>query len=396
MAKRSGMSKYSDFLKRLDRSAAAPLYVLCGEEGLLRSEAEALIARKVVGAAEADPLNYRVFHGPANRNELGNLPPSDVLDEAEAYPMLGTDKLVVVRGADAWVNAHGEALARYLEQPSAFAVMVLHVNKLDRRKKFAKRALEVGVAVDCRPLYETKFGQQQPSADSELGLWITHRARERSLRLRANQVVELIEWIGPSLSALNDTLERLALFVGVGLGVGEGHAAESQSQSQAVSADALEQVAAQVRSDKVFRLTDAVARGELARALELAGRMFSGGLLIEAKIERRALTIALLIIATAANDIERRVHAKSALTRGESEAEAIKAAGVPPFRARDFMETLGGVSLAALLRQLDLVCEADFAFKTSAGEPEPLIEELLVRLHLARRGQSETVAVYPG
>ena len=394
MAKRSGMSKYSDFLKRLDQSAAAPLYVLCGEEGLLRSEAEALIARKVVGAAEADPLNYRVFHGPANRNELGILPPAAVLDEAEAYPMLGTDKLVVVRGADAWVNAHGEALARYLEQPSAFAVMVLHVNKLDRRKKFAKRAQEVGVTVDCRPLYETKWGQQQPSADSELGLWIAHRAREHSLRLRANQVVELIEWVGLSLSALNDTLERLALFVGTE--VSAGHAAGAQSQSQAVSADALEQVAAQVRSDKVFRLTDAVARGKLADALELTGRMFSSGLLLEAKIERRAQTIALLIIATAANDIERRVHAKSALARGESEAEAIKAVGVPPFRARDYMETLGNVSLAALLRQLDLVCEADFAFKTSAQEPEPLIEELLVRLHLARRGQSEAVAVYPG
>jgi DNA polymerase III delta subunit len=179
--------------------------------------------------------------------------------------------------------------------------------------------------------------------------------------------------LGPSLAAQESGLEKLALFLG----------AKADGRPTPVTDEAMENALAQSRADKVFALSDAVAAADLPRSLELATRMFASGLVLDDKIERRAQTIALLAIAALGRDVERRLLLKTELERGTRQAEALKTAGVPHFRSEQAVRAAGRLTLDGLQQQLEAVFEADLDLKTSAGDPQALLENLLIRLHLA-------------
>src|SRR5262245_62721011 len=92
--------------KQLSENIIAPLYVLIGEEDLLRDSALAHLKETILGA-EGDDFNCDVFYG--DEAEGG-----EIASCAYEVGVFASRRLVIVKGADKLPAKQSEALLSYI------------------------------------------------------------------------------------------------------------------------------------------------------------------------------------------------------------------------------------------------------------------------------------------
>jgi DNA polymerase-3 subunit delta len=317
--------KCLDFLVKRPKTTPAVI-AIAGDEDFLKREAVKAVRDWILGA-DADDFTFTVHDG-------DEATASEVFDEAFTPPFLGDRRLIVVEGADGFVTQNRSRLESYVAKPSPCAVLTLVVSTWPSNTRLAKAVEERGLTIDAAG----------PKA-WHVPAWSVRWAKERYAQtLEASAADWLVELVGPNLA---------------------GYLAAGKTIDSA-TVDAL---VAGTRTETAFKLFDMVLERQLGKALELLDRQFVAG---ESPVG---------ILAMISSQLRRLAKAAKAMEQGESTADALRTAGIPPFaldKARAQLEHFGKPRLQSMYRRL---LQADLDLKGSSGlRQETVVERLLVDL----------------
>ena len=318
----------------LESGEAGPLYGVFGEEDFLVGQ----VVARFLGArsfSENPSLNIERFHA-------GETGPGRVLESARTLPFLGRRRLVVVQEVHLYKAASSEQFIPYLNDPAPSTCLLFAGQAPDGRTKFF-RALKDAAKVH-------QFARMYPR---QVEAWLKERAQIRDRRLAPAAAVRLAELAGLGLGALDGELEKCALYVGA---------------RREIALNDVQAVAGQGRLYSIFDFTDALAAGDLARALSAWDQLDA---LSEPPVRVLAMVVRLL---------RQLLQARAVLDEGGGEKEVIAALRIPPRSARTLYERAQRESGRQLAAHLSRVLEADLALKSSPGSNRVIMERLVMDL----------------
>lgn len=321
-----------ELVPALRNAAPASVYLVTGEEDLLRDEAVAILKRAALGSEGGD-FNCDVFYG----DEAGG---TEVLTCASEIPVFAERRLVLLKAADKLSAKSSEPLLGYLKEPNPTTTLVFVAPKLDGRLKFSQALSKAAVTVDCSPLRD---GQLEP--------WVKAEAERLGVRLDEEAVHLLKELCGESLYTVRRELEKLAAYVPAG---------------RAATAGDVEALRGTEPGASVFDLTLAIGAGDRRRALSILARNLEAG---EAPLR---------ILGSLAWQYRRLWKVKEALAGGGREGEAARTLRMDPYKIRAFV---GRFTQEHLDEALRLFLDTDAKLKGGSGtQAARILEQVLLRL----------------
>ncbi|TKS60779.1 MAG: DNA polymerase III subunit delta [Nitrospira sp.] len=315
----------------LKQQAPGPLYLIVGEEDLLRDSALAALKAAVLG--DGGEFNYDLFYG----DEASG---ADIRNCASEMPVFAERRLVVVKTAEKLSAKESETLLDYLKDPVETTTLVFVSPKLDGRLKFSQALARTAITIDCLPL-----------RDAQLTPWVARDAERVGIRLEehANQLLKEVS--GGSLYGVRRELEKLASYVPSGRTVTAADVLVLRGMEPGAS---------------VFDLTLAIAAGNRGRVLSILARNLEAG---EAPLR---------ILGSLAWQYRRLWKVKELLANGGREGEAARTLQMDPMKVRSFTGRFSDEHLQAALH---LFLDADGKLKGgSSGRPKMVLEGVLLRL----------------
>lgn len=316
----------------LTQQPPGPLYLVVGEEDLLRDHAVATLKRVVLGSG-GDEFNCELFYG----DEASG---SDIRNSVAAVPVFAPRRLVVVKSAEKLSAREGDLLLDCLQNPVESTTLVFVSPKLDGRLKFSQALTRAAVVVDCSPL-----------RDAQLSSWIAQEAERVGVGLEEQAVHILREVCGASLYGLRRELEKLASYV--------------PSDRSATAAD-VHLLRGVDPGASVFDMTQAIAEGDRGRVLSILARNLEAG---EAPLR---------LLGSLAWQYRRLWKVKDLLAQGGREGEAARGLRMDPWKVRPFLDRFSEAQLQNALR---LFLDTDAKLKGGSGSrPRMVLEGLLLKL----------------
>jgi DNA polymerase-3 subunit delta len=336
-------------IKRAAAGDLLPVWLLLGEERLLRDQALDAIVKSALAGGLAE-FNLDKF-------TAGETPVDKAIAATRTVPMMAKKRVVIVRSLERW-DAGAESasdddggkalppldrLAEYAKEPIDSSCLVLVATKLDGRRKLVTLAKKQGFVVDCASV----DGRQLPA-------WIKARAKAKGHAIDGDVAELVAEIAGPDLSYLDDVVERLSLYVG---------------PTQPITEEAVSICVTRVRLADTWKLVDAASTKDLGRVLALFADVYDP--------RDRGLPL----IGAIAWSLRQLLKLSTALEEGASLDEAARRAGIyPAFRAREHQRKLSAFRPRELERWLVIVQETDFALKSSRRSADAILEEMFTRL----------------
>ncbi|MGE0471702.1 MAG: DNA polymerase III subunit delta [Nitrospira sp.] len=316
----------------LKQQAPRSLYLVVGEEDLLRDHAIATLKGAVLGS-DGDEFNYQLFYG----DEASG---SDIQNSVAAVPVFASRRLVVVKSAEKLTARDGDLLLDCVQNPVESTTLVFVSPKLDGRLKFSQALTRAAVIVDCSPLRE-----------AQLSPWLLREAERVGLRLEERVAQVLQEACGASLYGLRRELEKLASYV---------------PSDRSVTVADVHLLRGVDPGASVFDLTLAIAEGDRGRVLAILARNLEAG---EAPLR---------ILGSLVWQYRRLWKVQELLANGGREGEAARSLRMDPRKVRPFLERFSEAHLQQTLR---LFLDTDAKLKGGSGSrPRMVLEGLLLKL----------------
>jgi DNA polymerase III subunit delta len=331
----------------LKQQPPAPLYLVVGEEDLLRDYVLSAIKRAVL-SNDGDDFNYELFYG----DEASG---ADIRNSVTGVPVFAERRLVVVKAAEKLSAREGDVLLDCVKEPVDTTTLVFVSPKLDGRLKFSQALVKTALMVDCSPL-----------RDAQLPPWITREAQRVGLRLEDDASRLLQEACGSSLYSVQRELEKLASYV---------------SPDRAVTAADVHLLRGMDPGASVFDLTLAIAEGRQGQALSILARNLEAG---EAPLR---------ILGSLVWQYRRLWKVKELLANSGREGEAARTLRMDPRKVRSFLDRFSEAHLHMALR---LFLDTDGKLKGGSGSrPRMVLEHLLLKLCLETAGRNSDQTPYP-
>jgi DNA polymerase-3 subunit delta len=327
---------YAELERRLDERTA-PVYLLVGDQDLLRELAARKLQNAVVGEAPS-PFSFERFDG-----ESGDA--SAIVLSANMMPLLGGRRFILVKRASRLVE-NEPMLQSYVEDPNPATVLVLDLDKKPDGRRKGWKELEKKVAV-------VACDAPDPW---ELQDWVAEEGRARGLKLGREETRYLVTEVGTDLRRLSNELEKLSLY----------------ASGDRLDLETIGEVLGRGRAQSVFRFIDAVASGDAGSALRQLGRLLDEGeppLRILALLDRLVGQLRI---------------AKDAQASGTRESSLAGLLGAPPSAAKAIAQSARRLDRAFLRRAVEALADTDRLLKSSRL-PHRVVMEGLV-LELARGG----------
>lgn len=345
-----------DLQRQITQQGLAPLYVILGEEPYFGDQALELLR-----LAQQDEARSGMVGG-AMSSEGSDAFQSDVLygDETDASEILGlveevsfftTRRRVFVKWAEKISAKDGERLIPYFQNPNEATTLVFSAVKLDGRTKWVQVLKKQALVVDCAPLFEN----QRPG-------WISQQARALGLALEPQALETLKEQANEGLYSVMNELEKLVAYLPAG---------------QRVQVEDVELVRGKPPGISVFDWSEAVSRGDHGRALDIVAKNLETG---EAPLR---------MLGAFLWQMRRIWKASGLLQEGKDHSQAARQAGIPPFRAREFMQQVSRWKAENFRRAWTILAQADSALKGGrASQPKLILDDLVIQLCQGMQGYS--------
>lgn len=330
----------AEALEQAKRGQLLPVYLVAGEERLLRDE--------VVGALRLASLGGGIPAFNEDRFTAGEVEVETVVSAARTVPMMAPRRFVAVRAAERWDSPESEQspldrLAEYAQSPVTSTCLVVIASKLDGRRKLTQKARKEGFLVAC-----------ESPEERTLPGWVVDRCVSKGHAVDRDVAEMLAAVAGPELSTLEDAIERLSLYVGEGA---------------VIDANAVRACVARVRTADTWALVDAVRARDLDRALKTLADAFDP--------RDRGLPL----LGALAWSLRQLARFQAALESGATAGEAARRAGVfGSYRTRELASRARGLRPREVERWLLLLAGADVALKSSRRPADNILEEMLTRL----------------
>ncbi len=219
--------------KQLERGAPASIYLLVGDESLLHDEA-ILYLRRTLLTPEEEPFDLDLVQG-------DEIDPVDLAARAATVPFTAQRRLVVVRRAEG-IKDPGPILGHGgTGHPGSVIV-------LDYSPEKKPPPGIPGTVVAVGP--PSKHEQAKWAAD-----WCRERCHEKGLSLGPEAAECLVATVGPSLSDLDNEIDKLLLFAGDG---------------RAIAPRDVEAVVGSRPGETVYALSECVLHGQWPEAARVA------------------------------------------------------------------------------------------------------------------------------
>lgn len=346
-------------IKKARAGELLPVYLVLGEERLLVEQVVAAVREAALAGGPAAFNEDKLIAGEADVDR--------VISAARMVPMMATRRLVVVRSVERWESrAAGEEaepaapissksgaspldrLAEYSASPSPTTTLLLVASKLDSRRKLSLLAKKSDFVVTCEPL-----------ARGALPTWIAREAKTRGHTISSEVAGLLAHLAGPELGHVADALERTMLYVG---------------ERAPITEEAIDACVVRTRQSSVWELIDAIGRRDLGKALAALADVH----------DPRDHGLPLVSLVT--RSVRQLLKFESATRSGASPDEAAKAAGAPPFKARDLAAQIRAIPRFELERWLTVLAATDLALKGSKRTPLTVLETMVIDLCARQSG----------
>ena len=341
-----------DALRQAESGQLLPVYVVVGEERVLRDRVVAALREAALGGGLAD-FNEDKF-------TAGETDVDKVLSAARTVPMMANRRFCLVRSVERWDSQGGggdekdgaksspiEKLAQYTEEPVPTTCLVLVASALDGRRKLMSLAKKKQLVVASDPLDDRALADFIMKAFSDKGHKVGHDIADL-----------LAQLAGPELGHVSDVVERLSLYVGR---TEDGKAGE-------ITEDAVAACVARVRLADTWSLVDAVSARDLGKAMRLFADVYDP--------KDRGLPM----LGALAWTVRQLARVSTNIESGMGPDEAARAAGVPPFKSREIAMKAKGWRSRELERWLTVLKETDLALKSSRRPADVILEDMLTRL----------------
>ncbi|MBN2582138.1 MAG: DNA polymerase III subunit delta [Planctomycetes bacterium] len=237
---------FSDLQRHLAKSPLGPVYVAYGNNTFEIQETVAVL--KARAARDDDPA-LAVVEFTKEQRDL-----ADVMDALLSVPMFVSSRMVVLQNAGDFLNRHRKALENYLERPCESSVLVMTVEKWNRKTKLSQRIEQLGGDVAC----------WTPRGSQDLIAWVQRRARAvHSKQMDAAAAQLLADLCQGDLSGIAAELAKLELYVGT---------------AEAVTEADVSAVGMGYSAYRPFDLCDTLADGNRAAALGVVEALMAEGL----------------------------------------------------------------------------------------------------------------------
>ena len=315
-----------DFYSELHQRKFSAVYFFYGDEDFLIDEAVESILDEVLKNSDRD-FNLDILFA-------GEVEATEVVAQANAFPMMTERRVIILRDFERLEEK--DLVYAYVERPSGSTALVLISKKAD--SAISKSATIV------------EFVRLR---DYELPRWVSERAAsyDKGISPEASEV--LVAYVGNSLRALDNEIEKIATFVG---------------EKRTIDADDVVAVVAVSRTYNVFEMTRAVGNRDLPRSLKIIERMMELGetpVLMVAMITKHFMSLL-----------------KFAYGRKKkmSESELSSVLRARPSRLKEFDAHLRQFSPSKLERCFAPLARADEKLKFTSEDPRTVMAVLLHEL----------------
>lgn len=352
--------KVHELQSQINRQGLSPLYLVIGEEPYFRDQALSVlrVAGQEKDGSESSNISTtndssQMFHVDVVYGDETDA--SEILAISEETSFFSLRRLLIIKWADKLSARDGEALMPYLQAPNETTTLVITAAKLDGRTKWVQDLKKRATVVECAPVFE---GQRAG--------WVTQRARELGLQLEDSALELLKDQVAEGLYGTAGELEKLVVFMP------EGHRVRAQD---------VETVRGKPPGISVFDWSEAVARGDQGRALDIVAKNLETG---EAPLRMLGAFLWQM----------RKIWKTHALMEeGHDAGQAARLAGIPPFRAPEFVRQVQLWKQSHLRLAWELFAQADSALKGGrASRPKLILDDLVIQLcHATKAGQGDKV-----
>jgi len=325
--------KRSHTVDDLERSLASgelfPVYLLVGEEQFLRHRGRNLIHDAVVNERGG---TVSIFNA--------DDPLEGVLKEVRGDSLFAARRMVELMEADAFLKQHGDALVRYLERPSASAVLVIDATKVDGRTRLPGVVRSIGMLIECPSLYEEK-----------LPPWVRREVSRRGRKISGAAVSLLVDEVGSNLFALSTEIDKLITYLG---------------ERERIEPTDVAQLTGHTRSWIIWTLTDALGRRDVKAALRILEDLLREGSRPEA------------LVGMLNWQITRLWRGRCLLDKGGTRRDVAAELRVGGKFLGALTEQIGQFTQDHLARISRMLLEADVALKSTMASEKMVLERFLV------------------
>ena len=340
------MAKYSEIIKDINAKKYSPVYFLHGEESFFINTLVAHFENELLDESQKS-FNQYILYGK-------EIDITQIIATARKFPMMGDHQLIIVREAQDikdWKKSQSiEALIHYLKTPlpSTILVFAYQQKSLDKRSKLAKILNETSVMMESKKIY-----------DNQIGHWIQNYLSTKSLQMTHKGIMMLSENIGNNLHRLSNEINKLAMNIPKGVEINEQH---------------IQNYVGINRDYNIFELQKALSFGDYSKAYRIV-EYFT------LNLNRNPFVITIVQLFNYFNKIL--IIHQSSVKEKHHIASII---GVSPFFVGEYLNASKRYSLSIVLRNIELVHDADLKFKgikpfaSSKGKEGALLKELIFKL----------------
>jgi DNA polymerase-3 subunit delta len=317
-----------------------PVYLVRAADAALRNEALQALVHELVGDGDAG-LMVEDF----DYNE--DVDPGAIVDAARTPPFLTDRRVVVARDVTNHPTDALNAIIAYLDDPSPTTSLVLVAAIGDSGPKAPKALTDavkkVGHVVDA----------SVPGGKGK-AMWLQEHLKGAPVRLDAAAAKAIEDHLGEDLGRLSNLLTALSAAYGVGTKVG---------------VDEVEPFLGEAGGVPPWELTDAIDRGDIARALDALHRMTRSG-------SRHPL----VVMATLQSHFGNMLRLDGANVGTEADAAAaLGMKGRSTFPAKKALDQGRRLGHDGVARAITLLAEADLTLRGFGKSwPEEMVMEVLV------------------
>ncbi|MBF0528523.1 MAG: DNA polymerase III subunit delta [Deltaproteobacteria bacterium] len=322
----------ADVQKDLASGILKPVYLIHGEEGLLKE-------RLLESLAASVPKDVRDFN--LHRFLAEETPVGKVLENAQTMPFLSDRRVIIIRGVDRYSADQLEIIQKYLTDPNQTTCLVLEADKPDFRLKFFKSLRDQKREITCQAL-----------KGAAVTSWVQENMAGRGLNISSEAARLLVEMIGTDLTELEGELEKIYLYA---------------MDQPRVGTEEVKIVARLSPTATVFAMGDAVGRQQPDKALAALNDLL---------LTEHHLPIMIMLI----RHFRLLLKARVCLDQRLEEGDTAKYLGVPPFAAKNYLNQARNLSFSNVKHGLARLLAANLTLVTSPAAPRLVLEQLVLDL----------------
>ncbi|EGD48515.1 DNA polymerase III, delta subunit [Ruminiclostridium papyrosolvens DSM 2782] len=334
-----------DILKKeLKENKLQNVYLFYGQEDYLIKYYMNAIGNLIVDEETKD-LNYIYLEGKKDTNTL--------IENCETMPVFCDKKLVISRNSGYFKSKKGggegsdkksenNKLADYIENMPPYTCLIFVEQEVDKRIKLVNTIKKKGLVVE--------FDYQKPA---DLVKWVVKvfKSHKKTIdTIAASYIVENSEY---SMVELLNEIDKIVNFTG---------------EIQNISIDDVKSVCTTTIKSRIFDLTDAVAEGNISKALMLLNDM--------AFLKEPMQKIMYMIV----RQIRMVYRMKLLKQQGMREDAAAKQMGLTPFVASKVLGLSRNMEIGVLEKAMYYSLELDESVKTGKMTDRTAIELLIVSM----------------